>query len=262
MSSEETVIVPSAPQGLLPIPTTRVYRAKDGRVSEKLRYDITGYGLNEVRKFMVAIVTDNIGEQNSIENPPAFAEVDGVRGKGIAFAQRRVTVSFGMRLKVAALNSLQTALRTAIDTSTEAKTGTLSSMANWQFRYVRNGSVTPLPLGGASGIPMGPNDFIILAPVGVINQKGQNYGTAVNMRVAGSGKLSFRRSARGRVSRKNQSLGFLALAARAAGSSSAFDGFNVTAKFTTRYHQPGEVVHIGGGPRTGYLKISPKTGRR
>lgn len=255
------VEVPSGPQGLLPIATNKIYKARDGNVAQKLAYDVSGYGLNEVRKFLVAITGNEIEAQIALDNPPAFADVDGVRGKGIAYAERRVTVSFGMRLKMQALIDLKAALKSAIERSTTTTTGTLSDMGNWEYRYVRNGHVQPLPVAGSSGIPMGPQDFIILAPKQVFNKKGQNYATAANMRVAGSGKLTFRRSQRSRPKTRDQSIGYLALTARSAKVSSAFGGFSVTANFTTRYHMAGEVTRLGG-VRTGYLKIRPKTGRR
>jgi hypothetical protein len=256
-----TVVVPNGPVGLLPIATNKTYKAKDGNVAQKLALDVTGYTQNEIRKFLVAITAEEMSEQIAIDNPPAFADVDGVRGKGIAYAERSVVMSFGTRLKVQALNDLKAALKQAIDASTVARTGTLSDMSNWEYRYVRNGRVTPLPLTGASGIPMGPQDFIVLVPKSVRNKKGQAYATAANMRVAGSGKLSFKRSARSRPKRGDQSIGYLALTARSAKASAAFGGFNVTANFTTAYHVAGEVTRAGG-VRTGYLKISPKTGRR
>ena len=256
-----TVVVPNGPVGLLPIAKDQTYQAKDGRVAQKLAYDVTGYTMNEIRKFLVAITSEQMAEQISIDNPPAFADVDGVRGKGIAYAERKVVVSFGMRLKMQALIDLKAALKTAIERSTAVRTGTLSDMNNWDYRYVRNGHVQALPLTGASGIPMGPQDFIVLVPKSVRNKKGQAYATAANMRVAGSGKLSFKRSARSRPKRGDQSIGYLALTARSAKASAAFGGFNVTANFTTAYHVAGEVTRAGG-VRTGYLKISPKTGRR
>lgn len=256
-----TVVVPNEPVGLLPIIKDKTYQARDGHVAQKLAYDVTGYTMNEIRKFLVAITGQEIDAQIAIDNPPAFADVDGVRGKGIAYAERKVVVSFGMRLKMQALIDLKAALKTAIERSTTVRTGTLSDMNNWQYRYVRNGHVQALPLTGASGIPMGPRDFIVLTPTTVRNKKGQSYATAANMRVAGSGKLSFRRSARGTPRKGDQSLGYLALTARSAKASNAFSGFNVTANFTTAYHVAGEVTRLGG-VRTGYLKISPKTGRR
>lgn len=242
------------PQGLLPIPATRTYKASD---ADKLRYDVTGYGLNEVRKLLVSIAGEETAQQIQLNNPPAFVNVDGVRGRSITAARRRITVSFGARLKMQALNLLKVALARAINASTKAKTGTLANMSNWEYRYVRNGRAQALPLGGASGIPMGPSDFIVLVPKGV-TRNGHPYATAVNKRVASAGKLQFRRSARAKVTRKNQNIGFLALTARAAQTAKEFDGFNVTAAFSTRHALPGEVMRRG---QTGYIKIRPKTGR-
>jgi hypothetical protein len=251
----------SGPAGLLPIAKQKTYTSRDGNVAEKIRLDVTGFTLNSIRELLVSIAVEEMQNQIRMDNPPAFAEVDGTRGKGIAHAQRRLTISFGTRLKVAALAALKAGLMAAISKSTEARSGRLSSPANWEYRYVRSGRVEPLPMGGASGIPMGPNDVIFLMPAGVVNNKGEAYATAVNMRVAGGGKLSFRRSANGRVARKNQSIGFLALAARSAKASAAFAGFNVIAGFTSKHAVRGEVVKIGG-VRTGYIKISPKLGRK
>jgi hypothetical protein len=119
------------------------------------------------------------------------------------------------------------------------------------------------PLTGVSGIPMGPNDFISLFPTGVIDAEGDAYATAVNMRVAGSGRLNFRRSKRSKVAPRNQSLGFMALAVRVARTSPMFAGFNVSVGFTTRNALPGEVVGKAGkgSRRTAFIKITAKAGR-
>lgn len=265
--AEVAVAIPSKPNGLLPIAANKTYNTRSGNVAEKLRYDVTGYALNQVRELLVAVCAQEMEQQISLDNPPAFADVDGVRGKGIANAERKVVISFGVRLKAQALNDLKAALKSAIEHSTVRKSGRLADMANWQYRWIRNGKVTALPIMGASGIPMGPSDFIILMPVGVINDKGQAYATAVNKRVASGGKLTFRRSAKSRPRARDQGLGFLALVARACASRPAFDGFNVLAGFTSRHAVGGEVVHrtsknANGAYRTGFLKISPKTGRR
>lgn len=265
MSDDNAVDRPTQPAGLIPVPSVKTYNTRDGNVSEKLTYDLSGWTQNQIRILLVGLCVAELDQQIALQNPPAFAEVDGVRGRGIAQAQRKIVVSFGNRLSMAALNMLKAALKQAISQSTRRITGKLSDMSNWQFRYVHNGKVTPLPVTGASGIPMGRNDFIVLMPVGVTGAKGQAYATAVNMRVSGAGKLSFRRSAIGKPAAKNQGIGFLALAARAAGTSPLFGGFNVLARFTTKHVLPTETVHHQGqgvGPfRTGYLKISPKIGK-
>lgn len=255
-----TTFVTPSPAGLLPIPTSRVIRAKEGRIAEKLRYDVEGYGLNEVRKLLIEIAGEETAQQIRLDNPPAFTNVDGTRGRSIAFAKRRVTVSFGIRLKVAALTELKRVLKMAIEGATVKRTGRLADMSNWVYSYVRNGRREAMPLGGASGIPMGPRDFIVLMPRGVVNGKGQAYATAANMRVAGTGRLNFKRSARGRVSRKNQSIGFLAMAARVAQSSPMFDGFTVNSGFSARHAITGEVLRRFG-VRTGFISVRPKTGR-
>jgi len=264
--ADYAVSIPQQPTDLLPIQQQRTYKAQDGSVGEKFKLDVTGYGINEIRRFLVAITGQEMQAQIDIQNPPAFADVDGIRGRGIASAQRKVVVSFGNRLKMQALTALKTGLKRAIDASTQARSGKLGDMSNWQWRYVRNGRVQPLPIGGASGIPMGPDDVIYLMPVGVTGQGGQAYATAVNMRVSGAGKLSFRRTAKGKVATRNQGIGYLALAARAAAASPLFGGFNVLSGFTVRHAVAGEVVNRRGksrGPsRTGFIKISPKRGGR
>lgn len=249
-----------SPAGLLPIARHKTYKARDGSMAERLRLDVEGYGENEIRKFMLEIAGEETANQIKLDNPPAFTNVDGIRGRSVAFARRRITVSFGVRLKVQALTELRHGLQRAIEASTERSTGRLSTPRNWVFRYVRNGRLTPLPLAGSSDIPMGPSDFIVLMPEQVLNSKGHAYATAVNMRLAGSGALSFRRSAKGKVSRRHQSIGFLALAARAAQASPMFAGFTVTAGFTTRHALPGEVTRLGG-IRTGFIRVRPRTGR-
>lgn len=259
--AEDFILTTQGPRGLLPVPKDKTYTARDGNVKQKLAYDVSAFTYNEVRKLMVLIAEEETAEQIRIDNPPAFVNVDNQRGKSILEARRRITISFGSRLKVAALASLKAGLVKAISTATVRHSGALSNPANWTFRYVRNGRVSPLPLVGSEGVPMGPADFIVLMPSGVTNQKGQAYATAANMRVAGSGKLSFRRSAKQkRIRRADQSIGFLALAARAAQASAAFEGFTVSAGFTHKYALPGEVTRLGS-VRTGYIKIRPKVGR-
>jgi hypothetical protein len=96
--------VGAKPTGLLPVPTTRTYRAKDGGVAEKLAYDVSAFGMNEVRALAVLIIEEESAQQIRIGNPPAFVNVDGLRGKSILSFRRKATVSFGARLKVAAMN--------------------------------------------------------------------------------------------------------------------------------------------------------------
>lgn len=250
------------PSRLIPVPKVKTYTARDGKVAERIALDVANFTVNEVRAYMVRIAEVETAQQIRIDNPPAFVNVDNVRGKSILDVRRRITINYGTRLKVSALNELKRGLMQAIAASTTRRTGRLANPANWQFRYVRNGRTTALPLGSASGIPMGPTDFIVLVPVGVVNDKGQAYATAANMRAAGSGRLSFRRSAKQkRIRRADQGIGFLALAARSAQASPAFGGFTVTAGFTTRHALGGEVTRRGG-TRTGFIKIRPKLGRR
>ena len=256
MSIEGNFQIASQPTALIPITKRKTYKTKDGPVADKLRLDVEGFGVNEIRKFMVQIAGDETTEQIDIDNPPAFTNVDGVRGRSVAQVKRRLTISYGKRLTGEALAVLQRGLARAIQGSTTTQSGRLSNMGNWIYR--RNGR--PLGLIGASGIQMGPRDFITLSPDGVVNEKGQAYATAANMRVAGSGKLSFKRSAKGRTTRKNQSIGFLALASRAAQASTFFAGFTVTVGFTTKHAVRGEVTRLGG-VRTGYIVIRPKTGK-
>lgn len=256
----QPVLTGVTPAGLVPIPTRKEYKARDGTVADKLRYDVLGFGENEVRKFMIELAGDETAQQIAIDNPPAFVNTDNIRGRSIAFARRRITVSFGVRLQMAALAVVTRALKGAIEKSTNKHTGKLADMANWQWRYVRDGRAQPLPVGGASGIPMGPRDFLVLVPRGVINARGQAYATAANMRVAGGGRLSFRRTANGRVAKKNQAIGFLALASRVAQTSPLFQGFTVNAGFSIKHALPNEVVRLGG-VRTGFIKIRPKVGR-
>lgn len=245
--------------GLSNVPKVKTYRAQDGSVSEKLKYDVIGFGTDEIRQFMVKITAEETAAQIRLDNPPAFVNVDGVRGREVSSARRTTMVSFGMRLKVQALNALKAGLSAAIQHSTTTRTGMLSNMANWKWLYVREGRGQGLPVTGSSGIPMGPRDFIVLSPVNVRNKKDENYATAANMRVAGTGKLTFRRSAVGKPTKKNQSIGYLALAARAANASPMFDGFNVTAGFTARHALPKEVLRRFG-VRSGFIMIRPMVG--
>jgi hypothetical protein len=255
-----TVPQHATPSGLIPIAKQKTYQASDGTVSQKMALDVMGFSENEVRKLMIEIAGDETAEQIRIGNPPAFTNVDGTRGRSVVSAKKRVTISYGVRLKVEALNMLKRALMTAIAGATTARSGNLSNPANWDFHYVRNGHRADLPLSGSSGIPMGPRDFIVLMPNNVRNDRSQAYATAANMRVAGTGKLSFRRTVKGRVARKNQRIGFLALASRAAQTSPLFAGFALSAGFTIRHALRGEVTKLGG-VRSGFIRIRPKIGR-
>ena len=246
------------PDGLIPLPTSRSYNARDGNVAEKLRYDVTALGVNEIRSFMVAIAGGETAQQIELGNPPAFVNVDGSRGTSVTQAQRRITITYGVRLAVEALNLLKAGLVAAIAASTNARTGTLANPANWH--YTLNGR--PLPLTGASGIPMGPKDVIVLMPTDVVGVGNKAYATAANMRVAGSGRLSFRRSNKpnAKVRKRDQSIGFLALAARSAQASQLFSGFRVSAGMTVKHAIPGEVTRIGGA-HSGFIMIRPNVGR-
>jgi len=242
-------------ESYVPVLKRRIVTADGtGHASKILTDDISNWARDQLIILLRKDAVNTVADQIRLDNPPAFASVDRTRGKPITQAVRRVEITFGSALKVAALNILVAELRRAIEASTTRRTGKLSDMSNWQWVYLRNGQRAAFPQSRDGGIPMGPRDAVILRPK-------LDYATIANMRIVHGGKgltLKRTRQRSERATRHNQGLGFLAYAARRARRHSAFRGFNVLVKFT-QHKVPGEISTRQG---TGTIVITPQLGKR
>ena len=217
-------------------------------ITESLRIDMTNTSKADIQSMLIAIVANETATQTKLGNPPSITEVDGSKSKPVSQVYKKVTVLFGVQLAKSALRQVERLLSANISATTNANTGALADMSNWEWRHIRNGRQIPL----ANTINFGPRDFLVLRPK-------LAYASAVNKRVAsGSQSITYNPAKAKRVAKRNQKLGFMAATARQARQVSELIPFNVSVGMTTAFKVPGELRKIGG---TAYLIITPRRGK-
>lgn len=230
----------------------RVVNLTGGAVaaSQTLKYDVSALGRDDIRRLMLSIVERDVAAETAAGNPPSITEVDGNKMKPASQAQKKIIVLFGVQLPVAALRTIEGLLMDAIAASTTPKTGRLGDPSSWEWRHIRSGRT--IPIAGSGSISFGPRDFLVLRP-------RLGYASAANKRVAsGERALTYNPAKAKRVAKRNQGLGFMAMAARACRQVPDLVPFSVTVGMTTQYPAPGEVRNIGG---TAYLLVAPRRRR-
>lgn len=209
----------------------------------RLSLDCTNWTRDQIILALRGIAVTEVDNQIKLGNPPTAIRTDGQAGKDVQSANRRVEVFFGQNvtLKPAALSMVHKELMSAIKKTTGVKTGRLSNPANWDWTYVKEGRNMAIPMG-ASGIPMGPDTFLVLKPSGV------PHATIVNMWVAkGAGKAVLRaKTKRGAPAKSGRSIGFLRAAANKASRNGLLEGFKAVVRFSRRFKQQGEISKVQG----------------
>lgn len=236
------------------VPKRKVINLAGGGMtaSETLRMDMEATSKADVHAMILQIVGQETTAQSKLGNPPSITEVDGSKSKPVSSVNKKVVVLFGVQLAAEALRQVESALMTAIASSTNEITGALRNPANWEWRHIRNGK--NVPISRSAPISFGPRDFLVLRPSSRIP-----YASAANKRVAsGSRSLNYNPGKSKRVAKRNQNLGFMAMAARMARQIPDMVPFSVTAGMTTAFQVQGEVRKIGG---TAYLLIAPRRRR-
>lgn len=235
-----------------PVVKRKVYSVGNGistAVTESLRIDVANVSKEDIRKLMLTIVANETKKQTAIGNPPQITEVDNSKSKPVSAVNKKIVILFGTSLPGNALRQVESLLMANISTSTNANTGALMDMKNWEWRHIRNGRQIPIT-GGA--INFGPRDFLVLRPK-------LAYASAANKRVAsGSKSIDYNPANAKRVAKRNQKLGFMAATARQARRVKDLVPFNVSVGMTMAFKVPGELRKIGG---TAYLIITPRRGR-
>jgi hypothetical protein len=229
------------------VPRTKTIDLIGGSTSSQtLGQDVTGLGLDDIRAMIINITQREVAEQIAAGNDPDITDVDGSKARRISDVNKKVVVLFGVMLPVAALGLLVQELLEAIKSTTTARTGALSSASSWEWSLIRSGRKIAIPADGS--ISFGPRDFLVLKP-------RLWYASAANKRVAAGFKsLTYKATAKGRASKRNQGLGFMAYTARRARQLAEFAAFSVTVGSTTQFAVPGEVRKYG----TQYLLVAPR----
>lgn len=210
---------------------------------ERLSLDVTNWTRDQIILVMRGIASTEVENQIRLDNPPTSYLVDGQRGKLPTNSARRIEVFFGtgVSLKPAALGVVHRELMSAIKKTTGVKTGRLSNGANWNWTYIKDGKSMPIPMG-RSGIPMGPDTFLVLKPTNI------PHATIVNMWVArGAGRKVLRaKTKRGTPAKSGRTIGFLRAAANKASRSPELLGFSAVVRFSQKFKQAGEISKVQG----------------
>jgi hypothetical protein len=204
----------------------------------------------DLHSMLVGITREDTAQQIRLGNPPHIVTVDNMTNKPLEQVERKVVVLFGSALAKAAMGMVERELRQAIGRSTYTRSGRLSNLSNWQWRYVKNGGVTTVVTSANPPASLSQGDFLVLTPVNV------RYASAANKRVAKSGRLN---SVVTKFSRKfppksTQNMGFLAATTNALRRRSEFALLSVSVVHTQKFAVAGEVRKYG----TGVIVIRPR----
>lgn len=202
----------------------------------------------DVRSMVRGISGDVTAEQLRLGNPPSLVEVDGRSNRRVADVDKKIVVVFGTMLASAAMAIVSAALREAILATTVSRSGRLADVSgSWRWLFLSGGRVTPVT-GANQILSFGINDRLMLVPANV------PHATVANRAVAGGGGLSIK-TRKGKASKRNQNLGFLAYAARMLKRRTEFRQFSIYVAFTQRHKVPGELSKVQG---TGMIVIRPR----
>lgn len=234
---------------LLPlvVPKNRTVTLGDTKFSrERLSEEIEAQSRADVEAIIRDITTRETANQIRLGNPPSVIEIDNSTTKRLAEVQKKSVVIYGTLLAGAAMRMAETELRAAILKTTNVNSGRLSSLSNWEWRFVpKNGAARVIKSAGQ--LPsFGSGDKLVLVPVGI------PYATMANRNVARSGQIKTRATKK----KAAANMGFLGATARKLRTRTEFRQFAVIAEFTKAHQVPGELMTRTQG--TGVITIRPR----
>lgn len=209
---------------------------------EKMRVNINSWNEDAVRNSLRRLSMRVIEAQINLGNEPSEIVVDGTSTKPVTQANKVVYVRFGQLLNKAVIRQVEQTLARNIRKTTDPFTGTLQEVRkNWTWAiYDRNAKSKARPINpySESFKQFKPGEVLLLIPKAVINEKGENYGSAVNKRIA-----------------KREGYGFLARTTKALNRSSKFRNFYYArVGMSKKFQQSNEVRKYG----TSYISITPR----
>ena len=214
---------------------------------EPLWREIRAQSLEDIHSIIVNITTAESIIQTRQGNMPTLIEVDNTTNKKLDAVQKKAVVLFGTLLAGAAMRMVEAELTASILKVTKVNTGRLSSIGNWEWRFIPNGGTARVVKNAAQLPSFGSGDKLVLVPVNV------PYATMTNRNVLHrGGGLKTRRTKRD----ERTLIGFLGMTARALRKRSEFRQFAVIAEFTKAHQVPGELMTRTQG--TGVITIRPR----
>ncbi len=232
----------------IPLPTV-IEKSKTTKLGTSqridIRLDIAKQTQSDIRAMMIGIAVHESQEQTAIGNPPQRVIVDGRENKNIKQVNKKIEIYFGVKLAQVAMTTVESALLSAINKSTTAKTGRLKDIrGSWEWTLVQGGRSRVIQ--SADEIQsFGYRDYLMLKPK-------LPYATIVSNVIADTGKV------KRRAKKQSINMGILGYAAQKAKRTAALRDFTVYASRTRDFMVPGEKSTTG----TGYITIRAKRARR
>ena len=193
--------------------------------------------VDTVHEVLRQVSAEQIITQHREGNQNPRVIVDGVVGKPVRLAERKVVILFPAAAMQVALGIVRAALRLAIRSTTTRRTGSLDD--DWQFIHIirdENGQVIRSQVVSATAdLAIGPRDSVVLRPSG----PDAVYAAFVNRLVARGSAAKTTVAKVRRTVAKRAGPGFMARAARQMRRHPVSQAFKVTVVFSKRYAPPG-----------------------
>ena len=125
-----------------------------------------------------------IDDQVKKGNEPSEILVDNVSNKPLTQAKRNIDVRFGSAFTPETIAVVERALIRNIKRYTERFTGTLADMSNWNWYlqdFSKGGTGEARRVNPTRIKTLSREQRLLLVPTGVINEKGEPYGTAAEL---------------------------------------------------------------------------------
>jgi len=231
-------------QSSLPKKRTTVVKLNDNATAQiiKMQTNVNNWTQASVQNALREVTLKVLEAQLRIGNEPSEIVTDGTATKDPRLATKSVYIRFGQRINKAVIRQIEQTLERNIRKTTDAFTFTLQNVRqNWTWvLYDRNTKARAKPVNpySSSFAQFKPGQVLLLIPKAVINEKGENYGSAVNKRIA-----------------KREGYGFLARTTKSLNRSSKFRNFYYArVGMSKRFQETNEVRKYG----TSYISITPR----
>ena len=159
--------------------------------------DLTKNLTAQVQQIMQGAAFVVIDDQVKKGNDPSEILVDNVSTKPITQAKRKIEARFGSAFTPEIVAVVERALVRNIKRFTQRDTGTLSDMSNWTWYlqdFSNGGKGDARQINPKRLKTLSREQRLLLIPTGVVNEKGEPYGTAAEvmlLRGASQSKTGF-----------------------------------------------------------------------
>lgn len=146
--------------------------------------DVTKRMTEQVENLLQSTAYLVIDDQVKKGNEPSEVLVDNVSNKPISQAKRNIEVRFGSAFTPETIAVVERALIRNIKRYTQRLTGTLADMSNWTWYlqdFSKGGNGEARRVNPQRLKTLSRQQRLLLIPTGVVNEKGEPYGTAAEV---------------------------------------------------------------------------------